>query len=97
MSLNLQIVFTGTPVVSGNGWSLAQPEQTISLGNCLVKVETISGSKSALTFMVSVVSPNGPTKYNSYNFVPLLEGDNFIKQAYLYLKSLPEFVGSVDC
>jgi hypothetical protein len=26
-----------------------------------------------------------------------LDGDNFIKQAYLHLKTLPEFADAVDC
>jgi hypothetical protein len=32
-----------------------------------------------------------------YNFVPSLEGANFIAQAYEYLKTLPEFKGATDC
>ena len=31
------------------------------------------------------------------HFVPNLDGDNFIRQAYLYLKTLPEFAGATDC
>jgi hypothetical protein len=30
-------------------------------------------------------------------FAPDLEGNNFIKQAYLHLKTLPEFSDAVDC
>lgn len=33
----------------------------------------------------------------SYQFKPNLLGDNFIKQGYEYLKTLPEFEGCVDC
>lgn len=31
------------------------------------------------------------------HFVPVLDGDNFFRQAYLYLKTLPEFAGATDC
>jgi hypothetical protein len=29
--------------------------------------------------------------------VPSLDGDNSIRQAYLHLKTLPEFANAVDC
>jgi hypothetical protein len=32
-----------------------------------------------------------------FDFVPDLSGPNFIRQAYLHLKSLPEFAGATDC
>lgn len=31
------------------------------------------------------------------HFIPSLDGDNFIRQAYMHLKSLPEFHGAADC
>lgn len=34
---------------------------------------------------------------SSYSFVPKMTGDNFIRQGYDYLKTLPEFAGCVDC
>ena len=34
---------------------------------------------------------------NSYSFVPVLEGDNFIRQGYEYLKTLEEFKEFEDC
>jgi hypothetical protein len=33
----------------------------------------------------------------SYSFKPSLLGDNFIKQAYDFIKQQPEFVGAEDC
>jgi hypothetical protein len=38
-----------------------------------------------------------PVKIEKYNFAPDLEGGNFIKQTYEYLKTLPEFEGATDC
>jgi hypothetical protein len=32
-----------------------------------------------------------------FRFTPDLSGPNFIAQAYLHLKSLPEFAGATDC
>jgi hypothetical protein len=32
-----------------------------------------------------------------FEFTPALDGDNFIAQAYVYLKTLPEFAAAVDC
>jgi len=32
-----------------------------------------------------------------YQFTPDMNGPNFIKQAYLHLKTLPEFAGAEDC
>lgn len=32
-----------------------------------------------------------------YSFTPTMTGDNFIKQGYDYLKTLPEFEGCEDC
>lgn len=31
------------------------------------------------------------------HFIPSLDGENFIRQAYMHLKSLPEFHGAADC
>jgi hypothetical protein len=42
-------------------------------------------------------SVNLPVKTEKYNFAPNLEGGNFIKQTYEYLKTLPEFAGAIDC
>lgn len=32
-----------------------------------------------------------------YDFTPDMDGPNFIKQAYLHLKKLPEFANAEDC
>jgi hypothetical protein len=38
-----------------------------------------------------------PVKIEKYNFIPDMDGGNFIKQTYEYLKTLPEFTGAIDC
>jgi hypothetical protein len=63
------------------------------------RIEHISGNKQGLTFVVNAYSTNqGSTLCsNQFSFIPKLDGDNFIKQAYQFLKSLPEFADAVDC
>jgi hypothetical protein len=45
---------------------------------------------------MSLIKANA-VKKESYQFTPNMNSDNFIKQAYLHLKSLPEFADAVDC
>ena len=62
------------------------------------KISSISGSKTKLTVNVSHVGDVARFE-RLYSFQPsVAEGsENFIKQAYLYLKTLPEFSGAEDC
>jgi hypothetical protein len=62
------------------------------------KITSISGSKTRLKFNVSHIG-DVATFERSYSFEPsVADGShNFIKQAYLYLKTLPEFSGAEDC
>ena len=56
-------------------------------------------SKDAISFSVrsyaSVEKPN----FNEVNYSSSysLDGENPIKQAYVHLKTLPEFAGAIDC
>jgi hypothetical protein len=69
------------------------------LENVYIKVTRIEGSKLELTAEVSLLPKEGgePYKVQRVTFVPDLNGSNFIAQAYLHLKSLPEFADAVDC
>jgi len=62
------------------------------------KISSISGSKTKLTINVSHIGDVASFD-RLYSFQPSVsEGsENFIKQAYLYLKTLPEFSGAEDC
>jgi len=62
------------------------------------KIETISGSKSQMDFDLYIYADDKPIDSKRYAFTPsVAEGsNNFIKQAYLHLKTLPEFAGAVD-
>lgn len=64
--------------------------------NAYIKVESINGSKDNIFAVVSFTD-DVITMQTSYGFDYDLEGPNPIKQAYLHLKSLPEFADAVDC
>lgn len=72
-----------------------------SLTNAYIKVETVIGSKQ--TLMANVVFYNDKTspaikaKVKTYEFTPIMNGENFIAQAYAHLKTLPDFAGAIDC
>lgn len=67
--------------------------------NAYIKIVSISGSKKSLTAEIAIFeSKDGMfLKSQNFSFVPELDGSNFIRQAYLHLKSLPEFADAVDC
>lgn len=64
----------------------------------VIKVQDVSGSKYGVTALFSVFA-NGeiyPVKSFKVSFVPDADGDNWYKQSYLYVKTLPEFSDGVD-
>ena len=66
--------------------------------SAVCKVTAIRGNKTELEF--DVLFANDINEFQkSYFFQPSVAdgSDNFIKQAYLYLKTLPEFSGAEDC
>jgi hypothetical protein len=71
----------------------------LTLRNAYCKVTEINGSKYNLFVTLSVQNKEIDSVVDTrvYNFVPSLEGENFIAQAYDYLKTLPEFANAVDC
>ena len=71
-------------------------EQQVSLVDLYVKIDSITGNKENLSFVVSFNKSNKLAE-RTFSFQPDIEGLNFIKQAYLYLKTLPEFADAVDC
>ena len=67
--------------------------------NAYIKVASITGSKNLLSACVEFYKSqnNVLLQTANYGFVPNLDGNNFIKQAYDHLKTLPEFDGAIDC
>jgi hypothetical protein len=64
-----------------------------------IKVEKIAGGKELLEVAVGYYTTAGgiQIKEEKFFFAPLLSSVNFIKQAYLHLKTLPEFADAIDC
>jgi hypothetical protein len=92
-------------IIAVEGESFIQsPVGTIQTGiekatfAAVCKITSMNGNKLKLNINVlhlgDVASFN-----NTYSFEPSVSEDapNFIKQAYLYLKTLPEFSGAEDC
>ena len=64
-----------------------------------LKVTSFSGSKETVSFDLSAFKEKDGVLLQKQEYVIAidLEGPNPIKQAYLHLKSLPEFADAVDC
>jgi hypothetical protein len=72
-------------------------ENTVDI-SAYIKVSSIAGNKNSLNIDVNFFNEN--IEFNkSYNLPVSVDADaaNFIKQAYEYLKTLPEFANSEDC
>jgi hypothetical protein len=65
--------------------------------NVYFRVSSITGDKNVITVTVAGISIGMQVCVQDYCFEPDIKGENFIKQAYLYLKTLPEFSDAVDC
>ena len=69
---------------------------TLTKIDCYVKVNQVNGTKNSVVAEVIFFVEN-VSKIKNYSFTPNMNGENFIKQAYLHLKTLPEFAGAQDC
>lgn len=65
--------------------------------NTYFKVNSLTGNKSLISATVVGISNDTQVYTQGYSFIPDLDGPNFIKQAYEYLKTLPEFSNAIDC
>jgi len=84
-----------------------QPQFEITIADCYWKIEVDNGIRGGKTnlqvrmscFKNEAIADTNQNKYADFDFhfVPdLNSADNFIKQAYVYAKTLPEFSGAVD-
>jgi hypothetical protein len=73
----------------------------LEISNAYCRVESVNASKTKAQFNVSFSKEQDGEFVNidqqSYFFIPKLDGQNFIAQAYAHLKTLPEFEGATDC
>ena len=67
--------------------------------NAYHRVENVKLKKTTMEFQVSVYSDVTKTAFNhkSYACAYDMQGANPIVQAYVHLKTLPEFAGATDC
>jgi hypothetical protein len=61
-----------------------------------IKVERVSSTKDTGHAIVSLKGEKSQG-LKDYEFQIDLNADNFIAQAYKHIKTLPEFVGAIDC
>lgn len=69
--------------------------------NAYIRVENISGNKHRILIDVKIyrdsVSLERPIKQLTEKFAPELNGDNFIAQSYMHLKTTQNFGDALDC
>jgi hypothetical protein len=95
MALSKKIIIKGEAKASYDGITFDVPVEK-ELGECYIKVVNIAGNKEALVFDVIFYKDKEALINKVFNFVPNLDS-NFIKQAYEYLKTLPEYADAIDC
>ena len=96
MALRKNYLIAGQASLTGNGFQVPIGEQTHTLSDSYIKVESVNSTKNDALAHVSIKSGDIFIR-KTYGFVPKLDDQNFIKQAYEHLKTLEEFFGSVDC
>jgi hypothetical protein len=87
----------------------AVEESTFDMGVCYIKVTsysseggttTLNGVKvpAAMRFNVDITNDAGQKAEQSFFFEPSFDDadGNFIKQAYVFLKTIPDFSGATD-
>jgi hypothetical protein len=99
MALKKAITVSGTSFVSGVDMVVKTGTATATTQPLYIKVVAVSGDKAMIRASVTFTdeTANEQLLCKDYNFAPNMDGGNFISQAYLHLKSLPEFAGAADC
>lgn len=70
---------------------------TLTAKDATWKIDTVVGSKTTMTATLRAYVEGEIVVEQEVSFVPDMEGGNFIKQAYEYVKALPDFSDAVDC
>ena len=73
--------------------------QVINFVDCYIRIDSVLSAKeySTITYFIYKEKDGDLLQQNVINFSLDLEGPNPIKQAYLHLKTLPEFANATDC
>lgn len=73
---------------------------SVEVKDAYIRVSGFRGDKKDISFVVSYHANVDSVPFHSEGFSAVsydMEGSNPIKQAYEYLKTLPEFSGATDC
>ena len=72
---------------------------TVVFNDTYIKINEINGYKNKITVILFIYKKENELllKSEAYSFTPNLDGDNFIKQGYEYIKTLPEYADAIDC
>lgn len=99
MALQNSFSFTGIKSISGDGFFIQYGEESVTTDPLYIKVVNVAGTKETLSASVSFTNNQSGdvVAYKQYEFPLDLEGSNPIRQAYEYLKTLPEFADATDC
>lgn len=81
-----------------DGMVVTEANATFVIQDCYIVVYSVTGTKESARITVHCRG-NDIALTRFYEFKPSVEegSDNFIKQAYNYLKTLPEYADAVDC
>lgn len=73
--------------------------ESSTFDHAYIRVASINGGKSTMAASVEIYKSDGCSllRVMTVPFIPDLDGENFIKQAYINMKMLPEFAGAEDC
>jgi hypothetical protein len=88
------MAFTSTITLADNF------QEQITFADAYIRVEQVAASRAGSSADVIIYRTKDGQQLvrQSYQFSAELEpGENHLKQAYLHLKTLPEFSDSVDC
>ena len=73
----------------------------VEIPNAYIKISKVECTKEQINSIVEIKKESIELPYiytiRNYIFNYNINGENPIKQAYLHLKTLPEFAGAVDC
>lgn len=75
-------------------------DESIIFDKAYHRITRIDGNKNSISFYVDVFKTKDAEfslNQTKHSFQPVLNGNNFIAQAYAHLKTLPEFAGATDC
>jgi hypothetical protein len=73
--------------------------QEIEIENAYIKALQVTSDKENSSVLIQIFDNKKENKIDQFfkEFKTNLSGENPIKQAYLHLKTLPEFSDAVDC